>query len=126
MIIVAKIIAVLISLKGLFFLLFPGRAGKLVLKFKEMKKINLRTLGVVCLLTGCILFYLTRVYLERLLVHWVVAVCGIWMIIAGLTLIIFPESMIKFALWFHREKGTTSFIGLILLVGGLVLYAFLK
>lgn len=122
---VARIIAVVIVVKGIGLLIFPGKLKRAAENFKKMKNSMKRWMGLLCTITGFILFYLTRVHLEIPMVHWIIAVFGILMILEGFFLLTLPSMVGKVGVWFYEEKGPTSIIGLILVIGSLMLYILL-
>ncbi len=122
MIFVAKIITILIMIKGITALLFPNFIKNLVERFNKSKDSQKRITGMLTIVPGLLLITLSRVELLIPLVHWIITVTGIYMVLAGIFLIIIPGVMGKISVWFFIEKGPTSLIGFILLTGGIMLY----
>jgi len=122
MILAAKIITVIIIIKGIIGLLFPGFVKKSVEYFNAGKSGPKRLYGIFLILLGSLFIYLTRVELAVPVVHWIVAITGIYIILAGLFILMVPGLLGKMLVWFYKEKGPTSLIGFIALVIGIVLY----
>lgn len=122
MIFVAKIITILIMIKGITALLFPNFVKKSAEKFNKRKDSHKRITGMLAIVPGLLLITLSRVCLLIPLIHWIITVTGIYMVLAGIFLIIIPGVMGKISIWFFIEKGPTSLMGLIVFIGGMVLF----
>ncbi|MFC2061848.1 DUF2065 family protein [Elusimicrobiota bacterium] len=118
----AKIISLIIIIKSAGALFFPSFMLKIAEKLLKIKDSTKRIGGLIYILLGAFFIYLTRVYLEIPLVHWVIAVTGIYIILVGIVLAAVPALLSRFVVWFFQEKEPVSVIGLIIMTGGLVLY----
>ncbi len=119
---VAKIISLMIVIDGLFLLFFPSSIKKMMEYFNKIKSIKKRLIGLLQLVIGVILLYLTRVYLVTLLPHWIIAVTGIILLLKGIFLFAVPTTATKVVVWYVKEKGCVSLTGFILLLGGIILF----
>ena len=113
-------------IKGITALLFPNFIKNLVERFNKSKDSQKRITGMLTIVPGLLLITLSRVELLIPLVHWIITVTGIYMVLAGIFLIIIPGVMGKISVWFFIEKGPTSLIGFILLTGGIMLYILME
>ncbi len=118
----AKIICALIFLEGIIALFFPYLMKTSTEDFNKSSKAVKGRIGAITAAAGAVLIYLTRVLISEPLVHWIVAVSGIYMMLAGLCMIIFPSAAGRAAAWFYGEKKTTSLIGLTMMGGSLLLF----
>ncbi|MFC2048914.1 DUF2065 family protein [Elusimicrobiota bacterium] len=119
----AKIILAVIFLEGLWFIATPGSIKESMNLFTSMKDMTKRAIGVAYTLAGCFILYLTRVYLEEPLTHWIVAVCGLYMIFAGTALIAIPILVVRFMNWFFDESGPTRAVGgIMVLMSGIIFF----
>jgi len=122
-ILLSKIIAVFIIINGIIDLLFPSFVKGVAESFKnEFSPGEKRVTGLIYLIIGVTLFYLTRIYLETPAVHWVIAVTGVYMFLFGTFIAAFPQAAGRIASWFYSEKEVTPVIGLILIALGTVIY----
>lgn len=122
MILAAKIISIILIIKGCLLLIFPSFIKKTAEGFNTIENSQKRSLGLLIIFIGAGLITLGRIDLTVPLVHWLVTVAGLLAVMEGLFLLIFPVAVGKVAVWFYREKGPTSLIGIILLAAGIVLY----
>lgn len=122
MIIAAKIICILLIVKGVILLFFPSFIKKTAENIDLIESSQKRLLGLFIILVGAGLVILGRIDLAVPVIHWLVTVAGLLFVMEGLFLLIVPGVVGRVAVWFYREKGPTSLIGLILLAGGIVLY----
>jgi uncharacterized protein YjeT (DUF2065 family) len=125
MTVLAKITALVIIVKGLVWVLFPAFPKKTADMFNNTDNSKKRITGLVCFILGLMLFYFTRIYLTAPLVHWVVALTGIYMVMLGIAMLVIPGVAGKIAVWFYREKEQAAVTGIVLSTGGAVLYILL-
>ena len=121
-----KIIAGLLMAKGVILLFFPSFMYEAAINFSEISIKYKRIMGIVILIIGLAVFMLSRLELAVPIVHWVIAVAGIYIAMEGILLLIIPGVVDKILLWFFKEKGPISVIGSILMLFGLVIYFFVR
>ena len=119
--IIAVIISGIITLEGLIALFIPGKAAEVSEEFSRLESGLKRVLGIFLLAAGAVLFFLTRIYLALTLVHWIVAVYGIFLVLTGLFLALLPSPAGRMLAWFYSEKSPVQLIGFILSGAGITL-----
>ncbi|MGM0441442.1 MAG: hypothetical protein ACQEQC_03370 [Elusimicrobiota bacterium] len=120
--ILAQIITAAIGLEGLALFLFPSLGLKVTRKFNSFKIITRRLMGFLCIVAGGTFFYLTEQTVTGPLVHWIVAVTGIYAALWGLAIAVAPGYIGRFIKWLYREKAVNIVMGFIFLVIGAVFF----
>ncbi|MBN2407858.1 MAG: DUF2065 family protein [Elusimicrobia bacterium] len=115
MISLARIILYLVILKGLIIALFPSAVIEAVNVIRNIKPPVKRLIGGAYVILGCLLFYLTRVYLETLLVHWIIVIMGAFLMTGGLFILILPGLWVRFLEWYY-QKSPSRILGLVFIV----------
>jgi len=123
--VLAKILAVLISLEGVLALFFPSTAKAATVEFDGGGNKGKRLFGAFFLAAGLFLILLTEMTITDLLVHWFIAVYGVFTGLYGLLLIILPKTASSFLAWIYAERGPSSLIGGLLLGAGVTFFILL-
>ena len=87
---VAKIIVIITVVKGLVMLIVPSYVRKAVEYFGGMENNRKRLIGLFEIILGLLLVYFSRAEISMPLVHWIVAVTGIFMVLYGLIFTVVP------------------------------------
>ncbi len=119
---IAKIICGLVFIEGLIALLFPSVMKSSIEDFNKSSKALKRRVGGIIAGAGAVLIYLTRVLLSEPLTHWITAVCGIYLMLAGIFMVIFPVAAGGACAWFYGNEKTTPLIGLTIMTVSAVLF----
>jgi len=125
MTVLAKIIALSIVIKGVLLAAAPSVVLTAAKGFKELEDGSRRSIGAVLAAAGIVLLFLSRGILTVPLVHWVVAVSGIFFVLEGIMLLAIPGPAAGLAEWLYAEKVVDRIMGLLLSVAGIVLFIIL-
>ncbi|GEM_PF-2894725 len=120
--IVAKLICLMLVIKGFIDMVRPSVSREAAEYYDSLPDKSKRAFGAFYLILGAIFIYLRGLYIEELLVHWIIALAGVYMLLMGIMIVILPEGVARINRWFYGEKGPTSLIGFILFAGGAALF----
>ncbi len=120
--ILARFIAVIMGIEGAVLVFFPFLGLKAARKFGDLKKLRRRLIGIIYVAVGVFFFGLTNRTLTGPVVHWVVAIFGLYLVVWGTPAVVIPGLFSNFLNWLFKEKRVTSVIGFIFFILGVALY----